>query len=456
MVVAPGRQADLAELAGPGGVVAADAIPRSGAAPVGPAPAPGDTAVLQLTSGSTGDPKAVEVRHANLAANCAALAGALGAEEDLRIAGWLPFFHDWGLVGCLFFPVFAGGTCIYFDPADFLASPMRWPRALSAHRATVGCAPDFAYDLCAELATPADIAALDLAAWRRAMVGAEPVRARTLARFAAAFAPAGFDEAAFYPSYGLAEATLIVTGARATPAPRQLTLAAAALAAGRAEAAAPGDPAPRRLVSCGRALPGTALAIADAAAGAPLPEGRVGEVWVQGPGVAAGYRGDPAGTAASFGARLAGQPGTWLRTGDLGFLRDGELYVCGRAKDVIIRGGHNHMAEDLEAAAAGCHPGLRPGCCAAFATEIGGREALVMAQEVAFGPRPDLPAAARALRNAVLAGAGIGPDVVALVAAGSLEKTSSGKMRRQAARARFEAGTLAPLYRLGRVEPHQA
>src|SRR6185436_6705124 len=276
---------------------------------------------------------------------------------------WLPLYHDLGLIGILLQAAWVGAPCVLMAPVAFLQSPARWLRAVSRYRATTSGGPNFAYDLCVRKIPPVEREGLDLSSWRIAFNGAEPVRAGTLDRFAAAFAPAGFRRQALYPCYGLAEATLMVSGNR------------------------PGEgPAVRgSAVGCGRMLPGVEAVIADPATAAPCGPGEVGEIWVAGGSVARGYWNRPEESAETFGACLSGSAGgrgPYLRTGDLGFLDGDQLFIAGRIKDLVILRGRNHHPQDLELTAERSHPALRPGGGAAFAVEAAGEERLVLVHEV--------------------------------------------------------------------------
>ena len=405
-------------------------IPAVAAAEFRPPPITGHTiAVLQFTSGSTGNQKGVMVSHANILHNCRMLQSVCGGGPGMRMVSWLPFFHDWGLIGCVMFPLHAGGTAYFFDPAEFLRRPRRWIEAISTQRATVSCAPNFAYQLATGTAGEAG-PALDLSGWRLAMIGAEPVREDTIEAFATAFAPAGFRRSALFPSYGLAENTLIVSGGEPE--------------AGPVYHAPSGSE--RRWVGCGKPLLEQRLRIVDPATGLPCPDGRIGEVWLSGPSVTRGYWGRPAETQDVFCAELAdGSPGTWMKSGDLAFLKDGELFICGRLKDIIIKAGENHLAEDLEHSMGRAGPGLRPGCGAAFSLDVAGVERLILVHEVNYGKKPELPALIGAIQRAVSEDHGVMADAIAILSPGTLEKTSSGKIRRLPTREQFRDGTLAPL-----------
>jgi len=391
--------------------------------------APGDVAVLQYTSGSTGTPRGVVLTHANLLANVAAMLQRIGgvSAEDRGIS-WLPPYHDMGLIGGIFMPLVAGAETTLLSPLSFLRDPLAWLEAIAAHRGTVSGGPNFAYELCVRKATPERVAGLDLASWRVAVNGAEPVSPRTLARFAETFAPAGFRASAFAPAYGLAEATLMVSAA----------VPARPVGAGTAGSS--------RDVALGTPVDGTAVTIVDPERRVPVPDGEIGEIWLRGPGVAAGYWNDPAASASVFGAVLADDAaGAFLRTGDLGFLRAGELHVAGRLKDVIIVRGQNHYPQDVEETACRADPRLRPGCAAAIQLEDDdARVVLVLECRAAAGAAEAAEIAER-VRRAVAREHGISPAEVVLIAVGTSRKTSSGKIRRAATREAYLAGTLDPV-----------
>ncbi len=411
-----------------------------------PGVAPEDIAFLQYTSGSTSAPKGVMVSHGNLIHNEQLIQAAFGMGPDSVVVGWLPLYHDMGLIGNLLQPLWAGCSCVLMSPVDFLQRPLRWLAAVSRYGGTVSGGPNFAYDLCARKIRPEDRAGLDLSRWEVAFNGAEPVRAETLDRFAAAFAPCGFRREAFFPCYGLAEATLFVTGAGREEPPVVGRFRAPDLERNRAVA----DDAGRALVSSGRATPppvGQEVAIVDPETRLPLAEGAVGEIWVAGPSVAQGYWSRPEPSEATFRAFIADGAGgerPFLRTGDLGFLSGGELFVTGRAKDLIIIRGRNHYPQDIELTVESSHAALRPGCCAAFAVEEGGEERLVIVQEVRreAARGADLSAALEAIRRGVAEEHEVQLQAVVLIRPASLPKTSSGKVRRSACRAAFLQGSL--------------
>ncbi|PYQ61978.1 MAG: hypothetical protein DMF53_14145, partial [Acidobacteria bacterium] len=344
-----------------------------------PGVGPSTLAFLQYTSGSTAAPKGVMLSHANLLHNLGLIQACFAQTGRERTVLWLPPYHDMGLIGGILEPLYAGYPVTLMSPLAFLQQPVRWLRAISRTRATTSGGPNFAYDLCVHKVSAEQKRELDLSSWSLAFNGAEPVRPETLERFAAAFAPCGFRRAAFFPCYGLAEATLLVSAGR-----RQEGASVRAFAADEIERhrAAPADDG-RALTACGRAAdprPGyPRIAIARPDSSEPCGPGEVGEIWVSAPSVAQGYWRRPEETERTFGARLAGGEGPFLRTGDLGFVADGELFVTGRLKDLIILRGRNHYPQDIELTVERSHPALRPGCGAAFAVEREGEERLVVA-----------------------------------------------------------------------------
>jgi acyl-CoA synthetase (AMP-forming)/AMP-acid ligase II/acyl carrier protein len=387
-------------------------------------PEPESLAFLQYTSGSTAAPKGVMVSHGNLLHNERMIGAAFGMDEESVVVGWLPLYHDMGLIGNVLQPLHAGGRCVLMSPVAFLQRPMRWLEAISRYRGTVSGGPNFAYELCARKASPEALAGLDLSSWRVAYNGAEPVRASTLERFAEVFAPSGFRREAFYPCYGLAEATLFVTGGH--------------------HGGVPGV-APRvdeRRVSCGHVWMGQRLVVADPETGAELAAGAEGEVWLSGPSVARGYWENPEGTARDFNAFLTTGEGPFLRTGDLGYLSGGELYVTGRLKDLIILRGRNHYPQDVELTAERAHADLHPGGGAAFSVERGGEESLVIVHEVVRHRKDGIEAIAEAVRGAVAAEHEVQAREVVLIRQGGLPKTSSGKVQRALCRELYLKGEL--------------
>ncbi len=404
-------------------------------------PSPDTVAHLQYTSGSTATPKGVIVTHRNLLQNLLDMHLGWRHDADSVILSWLPHFHDMGLVYGFLEPLFAGVPGYLMAPITFIQRPVRWLQAISTFGVTHSVAPNFAYDLCARKVKVADRAALDLGRWRVAVNGAEPIRAETLQQFASVFAPCGFREDAFCPGYGLAEATLKVTACRAGEAPRYLQVDAEALDRGAVQ---PGKGADTRtLVSCGRTEIDTVVAIVDPATRVSRPEGTVGEVWVGGSTVAAGYWQRPEETAASFHAMVADTGGgPFLRTGDLGFLLDGDLYINGRIKDLIVIRGQNHYPQDIELTVEHSHPACRRHGCAAFSVDIDGAERLIVVQELEREARAvDPEELAGAVRQVVAETHEIGVYDVVFLRGGGLPRTSSGKIQRHACRRAYLDGT---------------
>jgi acyl-CoA synthetase (AMP-forming)/AMP-acid ligase II len=391
---------------------------------------------LQYTSGSTGTPKGVMVTHANVLANERMFRDALQVDAASTVVTWVPLFHDMGLISSILLPLFIGARCVFMRPEAFLRQPMNWLRAISDYRGHAGGGPDFAYRLCAERARDADLENLDLSSWRRAWNGAEPVRASTLERFQAVFAPVGFRPDAFFPGYGLAEATLFVSGSVRRRGPRILAADASALERERLVEADPGGRT-THVVSCGR--PASGLDVVIASRGRRLGEGEIGEILVAGPNVTSGYWRDGA-TRSRF--REIGREGRFLRTGDLGSLIDGELFVLGRTDDMFVLRGQNYYATEIEAAATASHP-LLPTCTAvAFAAEAGGDRRLVLLLEVPDTAMADSAAIESSIRAAVAEAHELTIGEIALVRRNSLPRTTIGKIRRRECQRAYEAGGL--------------
>ncbi|AVT28848.1 non-ribosomal peptide synthetase [Plantactinospora sp. BC1] len=426
-----------------GATIATDTLTEPAGEPES-GPADGSTAaLLQYTSGSTAAPKGVLLSHDNLTANSTHIQRSFASGPESHAVVWLPPYHDMGLIGGLLQPVWAGFPATLMAPTAFLRQPLRWLRAISDTRADCSGGPNFGYEMALRRVRPEQLAELDLSAWRVAFSGAEPVRADTLRRFAEYFAPCGFREDAFYPCYGLAEATLLVTGAPAGRPPVSARFDRDALAEGRAVASTAGT----EIVGCGRSMPGQSVRVVDPQTAEAVPDGRVGEIWVSGPSVAQGYWDRPAETARTFAARLAGDPDerSWLRTGDLGFLRDGELFVTGRLKDLVILRGRNHYPQDIEATAQRADPVLRPDCGAAFGVPVDGEERLVVVQEVERGQTVDHAAVTAAIRTRVAAEHDVVPYAVLLTRPATIPRTTSGKVRRERCRELYLAGELVGL-----------
>jgi fatty-acyl-CoA synthase len=395
-------------------------------------PALDDIAFVQFTSGSTSSPKGVALTHANVSANIDAFLGpsaVAASKEDLGVS-WLPLNHDMGLVGMALGALYTGRSCVLMAPEMFVRRPTEWLRAISRHRATVSFAPNFAYDLCVRRVK--DLSGLDLSSWRVAGCGAEPIHPPTLAAFAEKFAPAGFRDTSFLPCYGLAEHVLAATFPPRGRRPRTEIVSADGLTAERIAAPYDGSGAPVALVSCGSALPGHRLQIVGED-GRAVDERHVGEILLAGPSVMLGYYRQDALTAQTI-------RGGWLHTGDLGYLSGGELFVCGRAKDLIIVNGRKYHPQDLEWAVDALG-GVRRGRVVAFgAAESGQADRVVIVVE----PSGTVPAGVltEAIRREISALFGLYVDEVAVVRSGTVGRTTSGKVQRAATKARYERGEL--------------
>ncbi len=408
---------------------------------------PDAPAMIQYTSGSTGRPKGVVVSHANLMHNTRAIFEAFGMEHrhDTGVF-WLPTYHDMGLVGGVLVPLMAGAPCSLMAPTAFVRCPIDWLNAISERHATISGGPDFAYNLCARTITREQKSTLDLSGWRLAFIGAESIRPETLDCFSAAFAPCGFDPAAFYPCYGLAEATLMVSGGERGAGACVKEFDERSLGAGKAVPVSGAGIKGRRLVGCGGPVGGMRAVIVDTSDCTEAESGGVGEIWISGASVAKGYWRQPDATRETFSAHLGDTgEGPFLRTKDLGFMSDGGLFVTGRMDDLIIVRGRNHHPQDLEATARGSHPLLEAGAGTAFIEDGSGTPRPVLVQEVACKPGTDFSPALRACREAVLAEHGLLLHTIALVRSGTIPRTSSGKMRRHVCRAAFAAGELKVL-----------
>ncbi|MFZ0718964.1 SDR family NAD(P)-dependent oxidoreductase [Mycobacterium sp.] len=412
---------------------------------------PDDTAMLQYTSGSTGSPKGVVVTHRNLLSNVEAIRTAWGDGND-RAKGvfWLPLHHDMGLIGGILTSIYVGATSYFMPPESFIERPMRWLEAIAKHGGTITAAPNFAYQLCIDLSSPEERAALDLSTMNTAMCGAEPIRAATLQRFIDAFAPAGFRPEAFDPVYGMAESTLLVSGKADRTAPVVRHLDSDALRAHRIISVAPEHPDSASFVACGQAQPDHETVIVDPATGRPCADDEVGEIWLAGGSVAQGYWSKPAETAETFNAFLADSGrGPFLRTGDLGFHLDGELFVSGRLKDLIVIRGRNHYPEDIEATVQDSHGALLRGRGAAFSITLDSNssEQLVVVQEVDRYRAGDIDTdeVLAAIRTAVTEHHEIRPHAIVLMEPSTIPTTSSGKIRRNRSRQRFLDGALPPI-----------
>nr|QEO74515.1 AMP-dependent synthetase and ligase [uncultured bacterium] len=403
-------------------------------------------AFLQYTSGSTSAPKGVMVSHGNLLHNERMIQLACEHDERSTFAGWLPLYHDMGLIGNVLQPLYIGAHSVLMSPVAFLQKPLRWLQAISRFGAHTSGGPNFAYDLCVRKVNAEERASLDLSTWRTAFNGAEPVRHDTMERFVEAFASCGFRREAFYPCYGLAEATLIVSGGRKSASPVTRVLKQGELERNRAVVASAADEDARILVGSGREILDQKIVVVEPESLEECREGQVGEIWVAGASVAQGYWGRAEQTEQTFHAYvLTTGEGPFLRTGDLGFLQDGELFVTGRLKDLIIIRGRNHYPQDIELTVERSHPKLRPGCGAAFSVEVEGEERLVVVQEADARGEVEPGEIFETIRRAVAADHELDLYAVALIKQGRINKTSSGKIQRHACRAAFLKGDLDAL-----------
>ncbi len=409
----------------------------------------GDTlAFLQYTSGSTGIPKGVMLTHANLMHNSALISYAFEHTRSGAGVFWLPSYHDMGLIGGILQPLYIGQKSMLFSPMSFLQRPFRWLQAISRYRFTISGGPNFAYDLCVEKVTPEQRATLDLSSWRLAFNGAEPVRADTLDRFTKMFEPCGFRREAFYPCYGMAESTLIITGGFKSALPVIRSFDTKALENNQVVDAVGDEEGAQEIVGCGSVLLDQRLAIANPHTLTQAAEDQVGEIWVSGPSVAQGYWNRPEETERTFRAHLQDTgEGPFLRTGDLGFLKDGELFITGRLKDLMIIRGRNYYPQDIEQTAGKSHSRLRPGQAAAFTVEVDGRQRMIVVHEVERRQQRELEPVFAAIRHDIAAEHELPVDAVVLIKAGSIPKTSSGKIQRHACRQGFLDGTLEILAR---------
>ncbi len=419
----------------------------------------GDTlAFLQYTSGSTGTPKGVMLSHENLLHNSLRIMQAFEITRSQSGVFWLPSFHDMGLIGGILVPLYGGKFNVLMSPVAFLQKPLRWLQAISRYRATISGGPNFAYELCVRKTTPEQRATLDLSSWSLAFNGAEPVRAETIDAFCEAFAPSGFRREAFFPCYGLAESTLMVTGGMKFEQPVIRSFDATSIETGTAQQRPAKAAGTRRLVGSGRELDGQDVLIVDPQTCEALPPGRVGEIWVSGPSVAQGYWNRPDESRATFGAMISlpeqddsgavatwrPNPGPYLRTGDLGFFDSGELFVTGRLKDLIIIRGRNHYPQDLEHTVEEASTLVRAGSVAAFAVDMDDRERVVVVAEIERGKRDphEIAAAFEAIRSKLARDHEVAAEGIVLVRPNSVPKTSSGKIQRHACKRQFLDGSL--------------
>jgi len=405
-------------------------------------------ALLQYTSGSTSTPKGVSVSHGNLLHNQAMMRERLEHNNDTVIVSWLPMYHDMSLIGNIFAGMYNGAPCYLMAHTDFLQKPACWLEAISKYRATFSGGPNFAYDLCVRKARHEQREGLDLSCWKTAFNGSEPVRAETMRRFAEAFSPYGFRPEALYPCYGLAEATLFVSGGVVSKAPVVTTFDKTGLEEHRAVVSDRLQDGVA-LVSSGKPCLDERITIVDPRTLTRCDEGRVGEIWVSSAAVAQGYWGRPELTDAAFRARLSDtKEGPYLRTGDLGVIVQGDLYVTGRIKDLIIIRGRNHYPQDIELTAEASHPALRPGCSASFAVAGEETERVILVTELnrEWRNSVSMKEVAESVRQAILSEHEIDISAIVFIRPGSLPKTSSGKIQRSAIRSAFLSESLETVH----------
>ncbi|MEM7555656.1 MAG: amino acid adenylation domain-containing protein [Cyanobacteria bacterium P01_A01_bin.84] len=400
-------------------------------------------AFLQYTSGSTGIPKGVMISHGNLLHNAQTTYQFMEHSAESKFVTWLPMYHDMGLIGGILQPLYGGFPCIIMSPTSFLQRPYRWLQAISKYKGTTSGGPNFAYDLCVRKITPEQKTTLDLSSWDVAFNGAEPVRHETLERFAEAFVECGFRKEAFYPCYGMAETTLMISGVDKATSPIVKAVQKSTLESSRVVESSIENEDVYHFVSCGLIIPEQKIVIVNPETLKSCSKDEIGEIWVSGSSVGQGYWNRVRDTQETFGAYLSDTgKGPFLRTGDLGFLDSGELFITGRAKDLIIIRGRNLYPQDIELSAERSHTSLRSGASAAFTIEVDDEDKLVVVQELEFRAKPDKTEVANAIRQAISEEHEIQVYTVVLIKPGSIPKTSSGKIQRYETRVRFEKGEL--------------
>lgn len=415
-------------------------------------------ALLQYTSGSTGVPKGVMVSYGNLLHNSEYIKQAFELTPDSVSVTWLPNSHDMGLIDGIIQPLYTGFLGVVMPPASFVQRPIQWLQVISRYKATHCGGPNFGYDLCVNKTTLEQRETLDLSTWLSAYNGAEPVRRETLERFTATFKPYGFRASFFYPCYGMAETTLIVSGGRVNDKPTYCTVEADALKQNRIVEVSEDARNAKHLVGCGHARLDTEIVIADPEWLIRCVPNQIGEIWVSGSSVAQGYWQRPEQTEKTFQAYLADTgEGPFLRTGDLGFLRNGELFITGRIKDVIIIRGRNYYPQDIELTVEKSHTALTPNSGVAFAVDVNGEERLVVVQEVERTHRRQINVdeVVGAIRQAVSEEHELQVYAVVMLSPGSIPKTSSGKIQRHACKAGFLNGSLQEIARWSVTTPMQ-
>jgi acyl-CoA synthetase (AMP-forming)/AMP-acid ligase II len=401
-------------------------------------------AFLQYTSGSTGSPKAVLVGHGNLIDNLGFIHQKFRINTDSRAVIWLPPYHDMGLIGGILSPLYSGFPVLLMSSLTMIHNPLNWLKAIAQFRGTISGGPNFGYELCLRRCTSEAVSGLDLSSWSVAFVGAEPVRPHVLKSFAECFAPAGFKPESFFPVYGMAESTLLISAGEVGAGAKIFHLDREDLKKHKATITTPGAEHSIRFVGCGSQGSNNSIHVVDPDTLELCPEMQVGEIWLQGPSVAQGYWCNKDATNATFAATLkGGSPEKYLRTSDLGFLMNGELVVTGRLKDVIIIRGRNYYPEDLEATVQESHPSFKAGKSVVFTIGDYGEELIVIQEArpnlLKEGTLPDLQVA---IRQAISVQHGLEARQIRFVAPGSILRTTSGKLRRRATKELFVKGGL--------------
>lgn len=441
--------------------IATDTLPSSSSADWQPSTIESDTlAFLQYTSGSTGMPKGVMVTHGNILSNQEMILRGFNHTDETVVVGWLPMFHDMGLIGNVLQPMYLGRPGILMSPVSLAQKPFEWLKAISHYQATTSGGPNFAYDLLCLKASPENLAGLDLSSWSVAFSGAEMVRAETIDRFSHIFKPCGFRREAFYPCYGMAETTLFITGGLQNDPPVVKYLDSNALEQNQVIEAKPTQKEAKAIVGCGRTWLNQKVIIVDPQSFTECNSDRVGEIWVSGSGVGQGYWQQPEETDNTFNAYLVDTkegratqaseldsevaPLPFLRTGDLGFLEAGELFITGRLKEVMIFWGRYCYPQHVEQTVQDCHPALRPNCGAAFSIDVGTTERLVITQEVerSYLRKLNVAEIVEAICKSVGQTHEVEVYAIALLKTGSIPKTSSGKIQRRGCQAQFLSGDL--------------
>lgn len=403
---------------------------------------PDDLAVLQYTSGSTGQPKGVMLTHGHLVRNTELIMVAFDTYQDSIGMSWLPTYHDMGLVGGVLMPIFLGRACVLMSPMTFLQQPIRWFRAITKYGVTISGSPNFAYQLCVDKITDDELSGIDLSTWKTAFNGAEPVRPSTIDQFTARFGKVNFDRKAILPCYGMAETTLIVTGGPHKLGPITSWFDARSMDEGKVITCQPNAENSRELVACGQVLPGETVLVVEPETRNVLEDDSIGEIWVQGPSVGKGYWEKEESTRENFHAYTAENIGPFLRTGDLGFIHADQIYIAGRLKDMIIVRGVNRYPQDIELTVEQSHSAMQSGLVAAFADSSGDRERLIIAAEVNRKVNDQWDKIIVEIRRNVAQQHDLPPDAVYLVRYGTLPRTSSGKIQRHACKTQYQSGSL--------------